>query len=254
MKRIRIIGLALVALFAFSAIAASAAQAEPEWKPKGGSSAFPVKFSATGTKETFLETTNHGQIKCSGLTAKGELKVAREAGKIVVKFTGCKAEKFGAGECKTAGKAAGEIETKSLKAKPVFIEGKTKAKEERGLDISPETVGPFAEFECKTLLKAEKLRVENLLSEENSLVCRIPAADVGVQVETGKVICKQTKGEQSPKEYEELNAAKTAFVKLVDFLETEGLAGSQEVFKSELSGEGAEETVTYAGKETVELT
>jgi hypothetical protein len=244
MKRIRIIGLALVALFAFSAIAASAAQAEPEFKPKAGK--FPVKFSATGTKETFLETTKHGKIKCSGLTAKGELKAAREAGKIVVKFTGCKAEKFGAGECKTTGKAKEEIETTSLKAKPVFLLNKEGAKEERGLDVSPESItGPFATFGCSSILGTETLTVENLHTGENSLIGRIAASEVGVQVEKAKVKFIEKKGEQEPKDYVE---GKKDFE---DFLETAGTG--PEAFESELSAESAEETITYEGKETVEL-
>jgi hypothetical protein len=246
MKRIRIIGLALAAMFAFSAIIASAAQGEPEFKPKGGK--FPVKFTATGTKETFLETSAHGKIKCSGLTAKGELKAAREAGKIVVKFTGCKAEKFGAGECKTAGLAKEEIETTSLKAKPVFLLEKEGPKEERGLDVSPEAAGPpspFAKFECSSILGTEKLTVENLNTLENSLIGRIAAAEVGVSLEKAKVKFIQTKGEQEPKDYVE---GKKDFE---DFLETEG--SGPENFGSELSGESAEETITYEGKETVEL-
>jgi hypothetical protein len=245
MSRIRTIGLAFVAVFALSAMAAAVAQAEPEFKPKGGK--FPVAFSSAGTSETFLETEKHGKIKCTGLTSSGELKSAREAGKIEVKFTGCKSEKFGAGECKTKGKAKGEIVTEKLKAKPVFIEGKTKAKEERGLDVSPEAGGKFSEFECASLLGTEVLKVEGAAGK-NSVIGRIAAAEVGAQREKVVITFKETAGKQEPKQYEE-----PAGTLHEDFLETEGISGP-EPFAFEPSGEKAVETITYAGKETVELT
>jgi hypothetical protein len=244
MKRIKIIGLALVAVFAISAVAAASASAEPEFKPKN--SAFPVKFSSSSTtNKTKLETEAGRKVECTGLNSSGELTAARKAGSIVVHFTKCKAILGGlTPACKTTGAAAEEIITKTLAAKPVFIEGKTAAKEERGLDVEPATAGgAFAEFECA----GTTLVVKNGTAAKNSVIGRIPAAFVGKQSKTAEINFEQLKGVQKPKEYEE-----PAGTKHEDFLETEGIGGLAP-FAREKSAEEAKETITYAGGEEVEL-
>jgi hypothetical protein len=246
MQRLKALGLGLVAVLAMSAIVAAAAQAEPEFVPEKGT--FPVKFSSPlTTNTTFLQTKAHGQIKCTSLESSGELTAARAAGKIEVKFKGCKAEKFGAGECNTAGKAKGEIVTEKLKAKPVFFEGKVNAKEERGLDVTPEVAGQFAAFECTSILGTEKLKVENGTAAKNSVIGRVAATEVGVFLNKVTITFKQTGGVQEPKVYEE-----PAGTLHEDFLETEG--AGPEPFGKESSGESAVETITYAGAEKVKLT
>ena len=195
-----------------------------------------MTFSAKGTSETFLETEKHGKIKCSGLTATGEIENEAKADNIVVKFTGCKAEKFGAGECKN--KSAGEIETEKLAAKPEYVVGHKNPHEERLMDVFPQAGGKFAEFKCSSLAGTETLKVENPTAAENSLLGSIAASEVGVFLASAKIDFDQTKGVQGPQEYENEKSEKVK-----DFLMTSG--SGPETFGPEPSGEEAEETITY---------
>lgn len=251
MRRIQIIGLALVAAFALSAVMAAAASAagNPEFK---SSSSFPIKFSSPLTKNpTFLETEKNGQVKCSELESKGELAGAREAKEVVVTFKGCEVTGFGGGKCNTAGKGTGIIETEKLFAKPVFIEKLTNltVKQERGLDVFPkEAKGKFAEFSCSTLIGTETLKVEGA-SGTDSVIGTIAEAEDKVSLNKVKIDFDETKGVQSPSEYEEEVGGVIKPFK--DFLETEGKGAK--TFAKEKSGEEAEETIEFAGGAKVEL-
>jgi hypothetical protein len=71
MSRIRIIGLALVAVFAFSAVAAASASAAPEWLVAGAKPTSPV--AVTSKTEGKLKLTDEGvgvTVECEG-TDKG---------------------------------------------------------------------------------------------------------------------------------------------------------------------------------------
>jgi len=111
MKRIRIVGLALVAVFALSVLASSAS-AEPVFYTKveyGGTANTPIKFTGT-LGPAFLEgQVSKTKIECAAGTATGEVTGAKVSKKNITKFTGCKASGF---ECLNA--APGEIVTKSL--------------------------------------------------------------------------------------------------------------------------------------------
>jgi hypothetical protein len=240
MQRLKVIGLALVAVFAISAVtSATASAAEPEFKPKAGT--FPVAFSASSLKTDKLVTANH-TIECTGgNTTTGEVAGAREAKNVKVKFTKCK-DVATKEECKNV--AAETIETKVLKSKPVYIKGHLKPKEERGLDLEPEAAGAFAEFECGKLIKV-KVKVQNKNAAENSVIGVIAAAEVGVQKNVIEVNFNQVGGVQAPQEYEN----ETGLIKTKDFLESE-IGGVKEV----AGEEAAENKLTFAGGETVELT
>jgi hypothetical protein len=111
MKRMRIVGLALVAALALS-VAASSASAAPVYYGKatvGTTVSLPIK--GTGTLgAAFLEgQVSKTKIECSGGTASFEVTAATTTKKNITKFTGCKTGSF---SCENAG--AGEIVTKSL--------------------------------------------------------------------------------------------------------------------------------------------
>jgi hypothetical protein len=245
MKRTRIIGLALVAAFALSAVAAaSALAAEPEFKPETGG--FPVNFSSSSTtNETKLEVEGGNTVKCKGLSSSGKLESARKAGEVVVHFTNCKVKvSIFEATCTTKGASSGEIVTEKLVAKPVYLVGKKGAGEERGLDVSPATAGgKFAEFECS----GTTIVVKNGTAAEDSLIGRIAAAEVGVQEHEVTIKFKQTSGKQEPKEYENEKGEKFG-----DFLESEGIGGSG-AFARKPSAEEATEKIVFEGTRKVEL-
>jgi hypothetical protein len=109
MKIARLAGLMLVAVMALSLGVASAAFAEPEFKPTGGtltgSSAGNNTLSAGGNT-----------IVCTANTSKGSISSATLAGGVVVTFTGCKSTGTGGSNCtaKSVGAAEGTIATNNL--------------------------------------------------------------------------------------------------------------------------------------------
>jgi hypothetical protein len=169
MVRIRTIGLALVAVFALTAVVASAASAaapefrigpchkvakgtagaypsqskceerlsqnvEPrEWEPDGVAAGEKIKFtSKSGAGK--LVTVGGEEVKCTGDTDTGEITGPKTVGKVTVKFTGCEA--FGFIKCNsvTPKGASGEIITKELEGQ---IGYSNEAKKEVGLDLWP---------------------------------------------------------------------------------------------------------------------
>jgi hypothetical protein len=131
MKRFKVVGLCLVAVFAMSAVVASAASAAlPEFK-----GTLPNKFTSTSGAGV-LETVNHKKVECTGDTNSGIIKSAKKAEEIVVKFKGCKG--LGGGECESttpAAKEKEEIATNNLVGTLGYIKKETK---EVGLALEPE--------------------------------------------------------------------------------------------------------------------
>jgi hypothetical protein len=91
MSRIRIIGLALVAVFALSAVAAASASALTYGFYKDGTTepAIGYQYSGKLTEGTAkLVTPKNGTVECTGATSSGEVKSVNDAeGEII--FTGC---------------------------------------------------------------------------------------------------------------------------------------------------------------------
>jgi hypothetical protein len=119
MKRIRITGLCLVALFAMSVVA-STATAAPVFYTKaevGATAPSKVGFTAT-IGAAFLEAQEtKSKISCkdeagSGASANGEVTGPKTTGKNVTKFTGCESSSL---KCTSAGQSEGVIVTNSLK-------------------------------------------------------------------------------------------------------------------------------------------
>ncbi len=174
MKRMRILGLALVAVFALGALVAGSASAKPEIgrcvavspgtgkytdanctkkaKPVGTGDHNFVKglvkrgFKAT-TGEAFLEGASGIKVVCSSSVATGTIeKSGKGAEKVSSVYSGCGIPAFGL-TCNSPGKSAGTIETFMLKGKLGYINKKSKPKQVGG-ELRPETGTVFAEFEC----------------------------------------------------------------------------------------------------------
>ncbi len=183
MKRMRIVGLCLVAVFAFSAFAVSSASALPEIgrcvaKPgtgkyknsncteKAGSkveekqfervkNAVKKGFTSAGG-EGVLETAAGTKVVCTAQSATGEYlekgatPSTKEVHHVVATFTGCTLPLISA-PCNTAGKASGEIVTNELEGKMGYISGKGTKTPVVGQELKPQknvTSKLFAAFEC----------------------------------------------------------------------------------------------------------
>jgi len=111
MKRMRMMGLLLVVVFAFS-VAATSASAAPVFYTKvvvGGTAAGPIKFTGT-LGAAFLEgQISKTKIECAAGTANGEVTGPTTTKKNITVFTGCKTGSF---KCENG--AEGVITTKSL--------------------------------------------------------------------------------------------------------------------------------------------
>jgi len=149
MKRIRIVGLCLVAVFAMSVVASSASAA-PVFYTKAaiGETAKPVPFTAT-IGAAFLEgKTSKAKISCSdtagtGAGANGEAVTSTVAQKNVTTFTGCVTSEL---KCQSAGQAQGTIVTDALTAVLGSISATVPG--ERLYSEAEGKGGKLAEFEC----------------------------------------------------------------------------------------------------------
>jgi hypothetical protein len=111
MKRMRIMGLCVVAAFVLSACAASIATAEPVFLTKTVV-AEGVKIPIAATLgAAFLEGKSGSKITCTGGKSTGEVTGPKTAKKNVSTFVGCVTGEF---KCESAGQAEGVIVTKSL--------------------------------------------------------------------------------------------------------------------------------------------
>lgn len=186
MKRMRMMGLTLVAVFALGAVAASSAFALPEvgrcvakagtgkyknanCTEKAGSKTTEKQFefqkeitknqftSAGG--EGILETAAGTKVVCKTQSATGQYDVdispttgkqlpTNEVEKVIAKFQGCAIPALGI-TCKTAGAPEGEIVTNALAGKLGYISGKGTKTPVVGQELHPELKkGLFATFEC----------------------------------------------------------------------------------------------------------
>lgn len=143
MKRMRIMGLLIVAVFAVS-VAATTASATPVFYGKAaiGATVGPVKFTGT-LGSAFLEPASKTKITCTAGTAVGEITSTTLSKGNLTKFTGCET---GGLKCNSTGKGEGEIDTKLLEGKLGAISGTLP-----GIRLFDEASGPggvLAEFTC----------------------------------------------------------------------------------------------------------
>jgi hypothetical protein len=113
MKRIRILGLALVAGFALSVVASSAT-ASPVFYTKvevGATASTPVKFTGTLGATFFEGSVSKTKIECSTGTLSGEVSGSMTTKSVAVTLKGCKT---GSGNCRGAGEPESVLKTSSL--------------------------------------------------------------------------------------------------------------------------------------------
>jgi len=142
MKRIRIMGLCLVAAFALSALAASIATAEPEFLTKtvvAEGVKIPIKATLGAA---FLEGQSGSKITCTGGSSTGEVTGPQTSKKNVSTFVGCET---GGLKCES-GVTEGVIITKALEAKLNGITSSLPG--ERLFDEGEGRGGKLAEFSC----------------------------------------------------------------------------------------------------------
>jgi hypothetical protein len=176
MKRLKVLGLALVAAFALSAVAvASASAALPEFEGP-----FPNKVKTGTSGAGTLETKGGSKITCTSDTFVGEVNAAKEVKKVVVTFKGCETTILGIKvKCNTAGQAAGVVVTEPIHGTLGYT-----AKPKTGLDLEPEVGTTFATLECG----GTKVTVKG------DVVCEV--SPTNVKTAKFKITCKQTKGVQ----------------------------------------------------------
>src|SRR6202035_977657 len=148
MKRIRILGICLVAAFALSAVASTVASAEPVFVTKAvvgqlASSSIPISGTVGAA---FLESKAGTKITCTGGKVTGDVTGSKTAVNNVTKFTGCES---GGQPCENA--AAKEIITKKLAAELQGISSTVPG--ERLTDETEGRGGKLAEFTCAGVLK-----------------------------------------------------------------------------------------------------
>ena len=235
MKRMRIMGLCLVAVFAFSAMAAVSASALPEvgrcvakaggkyktetCTTKAGSKAEEkkfeflkgaksetsgVNFTASGGEGT-LETVSGTKITCKTQAAVGKYDqdtgAIKEVEGVVATFTGCELPLL-ALKCNTKGKAAEEIVTNTLQGPLGYISGEKTTSPVVGQELTPAVKkGAFAEFECGA--GAVNVVVKEGTVKPTGLNCIIaPLAEVNVMATTVKQTYSGSGGVQSPQKFQ----------------------------------------------------
>jgi hypothetical protein len=149
MTRIRMVGLALVAVFAFSAFAvASASATEVELTSETGGSATGTSFTSkqvSGSKLVLQSVKAGSKITCTAETSAGTVTGPKTAYTTVI-FTGCESSVSGK-KCQS-GSTSGEIVSKVSSKLGVI----TTSPGEYGELITP---SPAATFECGAAFKQE---------------------------------------------------------------------------------------------------
>jgi hypothetical protein len=197
MQRFRLLGIALVAILAISAIASATAAAEnPEILPVPTAKE-PLKFTSQGlSKEDkyILETTKLKQITCAKVTNKGEF-TSQDSGTVTIDFEECKSEGF---SCNTAGDEKGiilvfaDINLVDLKKAGLAL------KEALGVEILPLEKGENKLLiTCGGILKIEV---------KGSVLGREDKIKELTKTKTGELLLDQKEGEQEFTECELLKA------------------------------------------------
>jgi hypothetical protein len=272
MRRIRIVGLCLVSVFALGAFMASSASALPEYgkcvaapgvgkytesncvtkaKTLTSEKQFERKKAKEITKigekgtsgSSFLEGESGVKIVCSSGTNTGQLdkdgstEAAKGVENVVAKFNGCGIPAAGL-VCKTVGAGSEEIVTETLEGSYVY---KNKAKKEILQELHPKVKGgAFAKFECgggavSVVVKEEPVS-KGGKEGHNCIFGVVPVANVNVMSATGQLNFESSKteaGKQVPQTDEKLKPAKCN-------LESEVNAGAPE-----FSGQNQEVSIKF---------
>jgi hypothetical protein len=176
MKRIKALGLCLVAVFALAAITASLATA------KKVHNTGPVPQTASGGVAK-LEGSPLPPIECKKQHSTSEL-LTGTTDKAQVFYEECESN---GKKCQNVGGTPGHITTNPLSTEVGWI---SKSKGEVGDDFKPASGTYLAEFECEGIVVKVKGSVIAKVSPTNTMST------------TGKVIAKEEGGKQSPEKFE----------------------------------------------------
>lgn len=175
---------ASVAVFALSAVVASAASAAPEFKPS-------TKQAFTGTSGALtIETSSTEPVTCSKVTSAGEITGASTVGSLVLTLTGCETKE--GGDCSLTGeglKTKGEIVTNAL----VGTLGEVKTTEATsgvGLLLEPASGTVWAKIQAPCFLGTEKL--------EGKLAVEV--TPIKTLAKTGKLVSMGKEGNEKIKD------------------------------------------------------
>lgn len=216
MKRMRIMGLCLVAVFAFTAIAASSAMAEPKgeygfckkekgpyktsgcttkavgateekfaWVPLSAPVSFTSEMTA-GTTAT-LETVGGTKISCKKEHGTGEVATPTEVANVIAHFEECSSSTF---PCQNKGGTTGDINTEPLSGTTGVEKLGTTPPFNNKLagELHGPGGGPLAEFECAGLSVVTTGSVLHPVSS-------------GKMLTLAKEKFTASKGEQKPEKY-----------------------------------------------------
>jgi len=114
MRRMRIIGVSLVAVFALAALASSASAAQPVFYGVAELNTevkTPIKISGTLGAASLEGNTSKAKISCTAGTATGEITSSTKTANNVTTFTGCET---GGTPCNSTGDPSGTIKTTAL--------------------------------------------------------------------------------------------------------------------------------------------
>jgi hypothetical protein len=183
MKRLNLLGVVLIAVFALSAFATSAAFALPEHLPS------KEKWSGKndGAEAPKLEAVSGTKVECVKAKGSGE-DTSTTLGKFTITFEECKTPSFFNAKCNTSGDAAGVI--LSTGEYHYVYDSLSPSLGIAILFLPNETV-----FECSTFLKT-KVKSQ---SANGGLVCLI--LEPTMKQVTHLFHCEQEKGKQKEKRY-----------------------------------------------------
>ncbi len=169
MRQFKMLGVALAAVLAMTAIAAASALAQPEFLNSSGNTSITKKMFSGSAGAGELVGVGGAGVVCSGGSSLGEITGASTVGKVTVLFTGCEnKEKTKKCTSKQSGSTAGDIETTSLSGKLGAV-SLTEAASGVGLLLSPESGTEFTTVE-KCIGGTGKLKVTGSVIGEVSPV------------------------------------------------------------------------------------
>lgn len=228
MRRIKIMGLCLVAVCAFAAFASSAL-ALPEigrCKAVGGTGKYTdsnctTKAKPTGTGnfefvkgvaktgftassgEAVLEGESGVQVVCTSSSVTGKLDADGTTGavkgveNVISTYSGCNVPAFGGITCETTGKGAGHIVTNELEGSLGYI---NKAKKEVGQELFPHVKhGAFTEFSCGGGAVVVVVK-EGTKGGHNCIIAPVGTVNVSSNTNTQEYV--GVKGSQMPEKFE----------------------------------------------------
>jgi hypothetical protein len=212
MQRLKVLGLALAAVFAVSALVATSAMAVlPEIEIISGPQTLKSAKKAESPND-LLETTSGKKVECTNDASTSKLGASptKELKEVKVTFTGCTSS---FGTCTSSGAASGEIKVNELIGTVGYI-NKTTTPKEVGVSLTPVVSGGlFAEFKCG--IATVKVGEKAGSGSGDSVIGKLTP----VETATAKVnlVFSQSVGKQIPEKFE---------------------GGAKDVLESELGGLG----------------